>query len=113
MAIVYEVTQNDTHEFISAVLSKNGTPIDLSAAEKVFLHMKKKGTGTTITGIVMDFSKEPANGYVEHQWSGTQLGEAGTWEFEFEIRWPEAGHEPTSIPSGAGKYEMLINPEIA
>lgn len=108
----YEARQNDTAEFIRAQLLKNGSPVDLTNAEEILLHMRQKGAPEpiTVTDILMDVV-EGEEGKIEHRWQDGENADAVIFEFEFEVIWIEEKRN-SSFPSGDEFYELKFNEEI-
>lgn len=112
MATFY-VKQNDAEQVMNAWLKNaDKTPIDLSDASQVHLHVGKAGGGVadTIVDAAVTIVAPATEGHVRYTWKAANTLLAGEYDGEFEIRWP--GGIIRTVPSKKN-FKIVIGPEVA
>lgn len=88
-----------------------GNPIDLSDAVGVRFHMGKRGSAPKIDADAQ-IVDAPA-GKVSYSWQPGDTDEAGTFDADFEVRWPGSLNPTETFPSTRGLLQVRFTREIA
>lgn len=101
------IKRGDTAPPLTAVLSSNGAPLDLTAASAVRLIIAADSGSLVLGPISID---DAAGGEVSYEWSPGDTDTAGEYRVEFEIVWgdgtvqtvPSAGYGALTIMEDLG-----------
>jgi hypothetical protein len=111
MATFY-VKQNDAKQLMTMYLKNaDDTAIDLTDASQVHLHVGKKGDVVSkIVDAACVIVAPKTAGKVRYTWVAANTIEAGEYDGEVEIRWPDSTIR--TVPS-KGNFKVVIGPEVA
>lgn len=106
--MAFNIKQGDTRPKYVAVLTSNGTPIDLTNATSIKFLMRVEGQAPKINAAAA-FTDRP-NGQVTYTWTGSDTDTVATYQGEFEITWSDGGVE--TVPND-GYLRIEIEDDIA
>jgi hypothetical protein len=109
--VAFLIKQNDRRPYLPAqfFLPDGETPLDLTSVATVNLAVRPKGSETVSFKKPCVIVDAPL-GEVEYRWSADDTAEAGEYEYEFEITWPDA--EPQTIPTDT-YFALVVVDDIA
>ena len=119
MAVVMK--RGDLRPYLFAVLEKPTVPVpdpanpahwapldEIALATVINFVMRRKGENEVVQKAPCTILVA-AEGTIEYQWQPGDTDDAGEFEYEFEITWPNA--EPQTIPRDS-YFDLTIVPDI-
>jgi hypothetical protein len=104
----YTLKKNDTFPVLTAILSDQVGPVNLTSADSVKLIMKSGGT--TIQGTCAITLPQTGGdvGKVTYDWAPADTATTGTYQLEFEVTW-NAGDIETFPNDGYKELEIVAD----
>ena len=94
------IKRGDTYPFLRLVVSEDGFPIDLTAADTIKVIMKTElGAALVFTADTYD----AVNGGIEYEWLSGDTDTSGEYNLEVEIEWAAGGFQ--TVPNSG--YDLL------
>lgn len=112
MAADYTMKQNDTFPVLTAILSDQVGPVNLTTADSVKFIMKMASPSTLVTGVCVIVTPQTGAdvGKVTYDWIPADTATNGTYQVEFEVTWnpgdvetfPNDGYKTLEIKDDLG-----------
>lgn len=105
MSADFQIGQGDTAPALTAQLTQNGTPVNLTGATVEF-RMAPHGTKTTTVDGTATLT-DATNGKVSYPWKASDTATPGDYDFMFVVTFSDGSKE--SFPNGSTKPSLNIS----
>lgn len=102
----YALKQNDTYPVLSATLTDQLGPVDLTTADSVKLIMKSGATTVSGTCVVVTPQTGGNIGKITYDWTAPDTATIGVYQLEFEVTW-NVGDVETYPNDGYKELEIV------